>query len=60
MIKTSPYIGEQYQSSDMKLFTVKDLTVEEDDAWVEYTNAEGQEYTCRLEAFRARFTPMSL
>ena len=32
---------------------------EEGDTWVEYHNeSTGQEYTCRLEAFLSRFTPI--
>lgn len=32
---------------------------EETDPWARYTDpATGQEYTCRLEAFRSRFTPL--
>jgi hypothetical protein len=31
---------------------------EEDDLWIEYKNAStSQAYTCRLEAFLARFAP---
>lgn len=32
---------------------------EEQDPWAQYKNTRtGQEYTCRLEAFEARFTPV--
>jgi hypothetical protein len=32
---------------------------EENDPWAQYVNTQtGQEYTCRLEAFQARFQPV--
>ena len=31
---------------------------EESDPWVRYRNQDDTEYTCRLEAFLARFTPL--
>ena len=31
---------------------------EEQDPWVKYTNQQGQEFTCRLEAFQVRFSPL--
>ena len=52
-----PYIGQRWTSVDYKEFEILDLTALEDDAWVTYRNtATGQEYSCRLEAFRHRFT----
>jgi len=54
-----PYIGQLWSTSDAK-FRITDLTAQEDDAWVAYTNTQtGQEYTCRLEAFRSRFSPIA-
>jgi hypothetical protein len=51
-------IGTRWAGVDMKEFTV--LAVynpnEEQDPWVEYQDQAGKEYTCRLEAFTARFT----
>lgn len=53
-----PYIGQRWHASDMRTFEIKDLLVQEDDAWVAYENAQTkQQYSCRLEAFRQRFSP---
>ena len=61
MITTKQYeptIGQLWISPDHCQFKITDLMVEEDDAWVAYSNVQtGQEYTCRLEAFRHIFTP---
>lgn len=55
-----PYIGQLWTTADAKQFKITDLTCQEDDAWVAYTNSQtGQEYTCRLEAFRSRFSPQA-
>lgn len=55
-----PYIGQLWSATDFKEFKITDLTVTEDDAWVDYVNTQtGQAYSCRLEAFRARFSPMA-
>jgi len=32
---------------------------EENDPWVKYTNQDDREFTCRLEAFLSRFSPLS-
>ena len=55
-----PYIGQQWSASDSKVFEITDITVQEDDTWVEYedTQTKGR-YTCRLEAFKHRFTPIA-
>jgi hypothetical protein len=53
-----PYIGQEWTSVERIKFKVLDLTVQEDDAWIEYENAQTKNrYTCRLDAFRHRFTP---
>lgn len=53
-----PTIGQLWTAPDHRQFRITDLMVQEDDAWVAYTNTQTQqEYTCRLEAFRQRFTP---
>jgi hypothetical protein len=53
-----PYIGQLWSGSDMTKFRIKDLTIQEDDAWVSYENCQTQQaYSCRLEAFQNRFTP---
>ena len=61
MITTKQYeptIGQLWISPEHRQFKITDLMVEEDDAWVAYSNVQtNQEYTCRLEAFRHRFTP---
>ena len=54
--------------SKHKLWRGKEVTMEvlatwmpneEPDAWVKYRNTlTGQEYECRLEAFRSRYTPL--
>ena len=31
---------------------------EEQDPWIKYRNQDDREYTCRLEAFCARFNPL--
>lgn len=53
-----PRIGQRWTATDAKRFEIMDLLAQEDDAWVTYRNIETlQEYSCRLEAFRARFRP---
>lgn len=54
-----PYIGQQWATSDSKVFEIIDMTVQEDDAWVEYENTQTKDrYTCRFEAFKHRFSPL--
>jgi hypothetical protein len=53
--------GSKWRGSDNRAeFTI--LAVwnpnEEHDPWVRYRNQDDSEFTCRLEAFLARFSPM--
>ena len=46
-----------YKDSTGKVFyVVERYTVDQHD-WIRYTNAIGEEFTCRKEAFDERFTP---
>lgn len=43
-----------------KEFEIVKLDNNSDDTWVEYINVKtGQEYSCRLEAFKDRFFPVA-
>ena len=47
-----------YTSSDQKTFEVIERYQRDEDLWIRYRNQQTlQEYTCRLEAFLARFSP---
>ena len=35
-----PYIGQSWSTPDSTIFEIKDLMVQEDDAWVEYENTQ--------------------
>jgi hypothetical protein len=51
----------RYASADRREFLLLRTwcSNEEPDAWVEYTDTtSGQYYTCRLEAFLSRFSPL--
>jgi len=51
----------RWLSSDHKPFELTAIYTpnEEQDPWAQYKNSStGQEYTCRLEAFEARFQPV--
>jgi hypothetical protein len=51
----------RFSSADGKTFKViaKYNPNEEDDLWVEYVNERtSQKYSCRMEAFLARFSPI--
>jgi hypothetical protein len=55
-----PYIGQEWTTPESTKFKVIDLTIQEDDAWIEYENVQTKNrYNCRLEAFRHRFTPLT-
>jgi hypothetical protein len=47
-----------YTSADHKTFEVVERYQRDEDLWIKYRNQDTQqEYTCRLEAFLARFSP---
>jgi hypothetical protein len=57
-IDTSPYVGARYSGMD-RVFEITALPVVDNDQWVEYFNENTkQTYSCRLEAFLARFNPL--
>jgi len=54
-----PYIGQEWVATDSKVFKVTNMTVQEDDAWVEYENTQTKtQHSCRMEAFKHRFSPL--
>ena len=56
--QTTPTLGDRYRSSEWKEFEIIATRLVENDPWVEYRNVEtSQEYSCRTEAFLARFSP---
>ena len=47
-----------YTSPDARTFEVIERYQRDEDPWIRYRNQTTlQEYTCRLEAFLARFSP---
>ena len=57
-IDTSPHVGAKYSGLE-RIFEITALPMIEDDQWVEYYNINTkQTYSCRLEAFLARFNPI--
>lgn len=58
IIDKTPHVGARYTSVD-RVFEITALPMVENDQWVEYYNANTkQPYSCRLEAFLARFNPI--
>ena len=58
-LRVQPQPGTKWQGTDgEKEFTIEAIwnPNEEPDAWVRYTDNNLKEYTCRLEAFLARFS----
>jgi len=54
--------GDLYTTADSKVFVVEAIwnPNEETDPWVRYRSHEDmKEYTCRVEAFLSRFSPLS-
>ena len=54
-------IGSQWAGvSSREVFTVLAIwnPNEEPDPWVKYSSQDDREFTCRLEAFLSRFTPL--
>lgn len=57
-IDTTPHVGAKYSALD-RVFEITALPLVENDQWVEYFNKHTkQTYSCRLEAFLARFSPL--
>ena len=55
IIDTKPYVGAKYSGLD-KVFAITALLTKDNDQWVEYINEDtNQSYSCRLEAFLARY-----
>jgi hypothetical protein len=49
----------RFTSADGKIFTVEEVKQINSELWVYYTNIKtGDKYSCLLEAFSQRFTPM--
>jgi hypothetical protein len=58
---TETKVLDRFSDSNGNVFKViaKYNPNEENDPWVRYTNeSTNQEYTCRMEAFLARFNPL--
>jgi hypothetical protein len=53
-------IGSRWAGAARQQFRVVAIWTPHDqqDPWVRYTGVDSREYTCRLEAFCARFTPL--
>jgi len=60
---TDPYVGQKYHAlqDNRKIFMeITNLSNTNGDAWVDFKNVETkQSYSCRLEAFLARYAAMS-
>lgn len=49
---------ELWRTQDKEFRVIARYATEDNDKWIEYENYQTkQRYTCRLEAFLARFTP---
>ena len=49
----------RFTSPDNKVFVVEEVKQVDQDLWVYYHNADtGQKYSCLLDAFSQRFSPM--
>jgi len=54
-VDTTPYVGAKYSGLD-RIFQITGLPMKDNDQWVEYFNENTKAtYSCRLEAFLARF-----
>ena len=52
-------IAKRYSGHDGLVFETVDTFLEDNDPWIKYKNQQTQqEYTCRQEAFLARFSPL--
>lgn len=58
-----PYVGQKYHTINNTkdiFMEITDLTEPNGDSWVGFKNIEsGQTYSCRLEAFLARYRPVA-
>lgn len=54
-------VGSRWAGNTREVFTVLAIwnPNEQQDPWVQYRNQDDREYTCRLEAFECRFTPLA-
>jgi len=53
--------GDLYTTADRKVFVIEAVWApnEENDPWVRYrSHADMKEYSCRVEAFLSRFSPL--
>ena len=60
--RPEPRIGSKWVGMDTRQeFTILAIwnPNEEPDPWVRYSNQDDREFTCRLEAFLSRFSPLS-
>ena len=49
----------RFTSADGKIFVVEEVRQVEKELWVYYHNSKtGQQYSCLLDAFSQRFTPL--
>jgi len=51
-------IGSFWRDANGKEFTIKFVDHNMNGSWVHYTDQEGREYDCLVEAFKTRFTPV--
>lgn len=57
MYMTDPYVNAIYTSPQGLEFKITALPYKDSDPWVEFKNSQtNQAYSCRLEAFLARYT----
>ena len=50
----------RFTSPDGKIFTVEEVRQVDQDLWVYYHNDKtGQQYSCLLDAFSQRFSPLA-
>lgn len=57
-VDMAPHVGAKYSGLE-RVFEITALPTVEGDQWVEYFNKNTkQTYSCRLEAFLARFNPL--
>lgn len=57
ILNPEPYVGQRWTASDSKQFEIVDLN--SDNTWVIYRNTQTRDtYSCLLEAFKHRFSPL--
>lgn len=58
LIINEPTIGCRYTATDVEV-EISELPILDNDPWVKFHNTKTkQEYSCRLEAFLARYNPI--